>query len=495
MKFMIITNQESCKINDIPVLAKDSFRTEILNKMSKGYRVISFFGHEVEKEIQVFCFLADDQFSTVHITSVFMQKGDSYESLTVDYPQFHLFERELFEEYKINPLNHPWLKPVRYPYYTESGHVDDYNYFGLDSEELHEIAVGPIHAGIIEPGHFRFICDGEKVIHLEIKLGYQHRGVEKLLVGEKQTSRHMHIAESIAGDTVIGHGLAYAHTLETLAGVTIDHQADFTRAIALELERVALHIADLAALANDVAYITPCSYLGHYRTAIINHLLELCGNRFGRNLIIPGGMKHYYTPELIEKLRATLQEVIAAVSFLCDTMFSNSSVIARFEQTGIVTEEEARSIGLTGPAARASSVKLDCRSDHPFGFYKQSHMYSIVMETGDVMARAYQRFFEIQQSIHFILEHLNRFDTVKHPLVPVDKLAAEAIGLSLVEGWRGEIVHVALTDATGSIIKYKIKDPSFNNWFGLALAVRNNQISDFPLCNKSFNLSYCGYDL
>jgi Ni,Fe-hydrogenase III large subunit len=366
-------------------------------------------------------------------------------------------------------------------------------FFRVDGREVHEVAVGPVHAGIIEPGHFRFQCAGEEVIHLEIALGYQHRGVEETLPGGPHRATLAQL-EAVAGDTTIGHATAYATVMEALAGTEAPLRAQWLRALALELERLANHTGDLGALANDVAFLPTAAAGGKIRGDFLNLTALVCGNRFGRGLVRPGGCRHDVEPERIgrlgERLAAALAEAERAAAWLWDA----ASVRARFENTGVVHALQAAEIGLVGPAARACGHVRDVRFDHPAGWHRFAQVPVAVWPGGDVFARARVRWLEIQRSGRFLREQLTAAPegAVREDIAPP---APDTLAVALVEGWRGEVCHVALTDVAGAFRRYKIVDPSFHNWTGLALALRGTAISDFPLCNKSFNLSYCGFDL
>jgi Ni,Fe-hydrogenase III large subunit len=300
--------------------------------------------------------------------------------------------------------------------------------------------------------------------------------------------------ETLAGDTTVGHALAYCQAVEALAGCQVPARAQAIRGIALELERLANHTGDLGALAGDVGFLPTASYCGRLRGDFLNLTALLCGNRFGRSLVQPGGvafdLDEARAAQACERLRAALRDVTIAANLLWDT----PSVQSRFEGTGTVEFETCEALGLVGPAARACGLGRDIRHDFPSGIYRFAQIPVSVAQSGDVFARAYVRWLEVQRSASFILEQLEAL-----PGGPITAacgpLAAERIVVSLVEGWRGEICHVALTDSQSRFARYKVVDPSFHNWMGLALALRDQQISDFPLCNKSFNLSYCGHDL
>ncbi len=458
-------------------------------EINRGGRLCAWFGVPEGSATQLVAVLAYDADNTLAVGRS-APVARSYPALTPTCAQAHLFEREVWEQHGLVPEGHPWLKPVR------RDHGDGPavgNFFQVKGREIHEVAVGPVHAGIIEPGHFRFQCAGEEVLHLEIALGYQHRGIEQALAAGPHRATVSQV-ETVAGDSTIAHATAYALTLEALAGSEAPLRAQWLRSLALELERLANHTGDLGALTNDVAFLPSSAACGKIRGDFLNLTALLCGNRFGRGLVRPGGCRRDLEPErgaqLLEKLRVALAEVDEAAAWLWDA----SSVRARFEGTGVVSDEQAADIGLVGPAARACGLVRDVRYDHPAGWHRFAQVPVAVWPGGDVFARARVRWLEIQRAGKFLEEQIAT--PPDGPLLAdAAVLAADTLAVALVEGWRGETCHVALTDAAGRLRRYKMVDPSFHNWTGLALALRNQAISDFPLCNKSFNLSYCGFDL
>jgi len=496
MNWIITRNNKPVNINSIPLVEIEKLRPDIIKKSGEGMRPVSFFSFKKSKEIILYIIMADDENSHLLISSSPMKGKSSYESITREVSSFWNFENEFHEETGIIPEGHPWLRGVRYPHnrHNPEKMIEDFPFFTMAGDEIHEVAVGPIHAGIIEPGHFRFMCQGETVHHLEIQLGYQHRGIESLFINNR-LKYPVHLAESIAGDSVIAHSSAYVQAIESLCRTNISRRAQSIRAVALELERIAIHIGDLAAISNDVAYLLGNSVFGANRTLIVNTLLAICGSRYGRGLIRSGGVVFDISPGMSEEMAAALKKVKRVISDMCEKMFETPTVLSRLEFTGTVDTKTAGDMGMVGIAARASGLQRDVRSDFPSGIYRYFPVHKITMDSGDVFARTYLRYVEIKQSIDYILELLENMQNTKSLMTPLNKPARSSFTVSMTEGWRGEIVHTSITDASGNIARYKIKDPSFNNWFGLAQSVRGNGVSDFPLCNKSFDLSYAGHDL
>jgi Ni,Fe-hydrogenase III large subunit len=514
-----LANGEAATIESVPSFKAEDLAALIADCLGMGLRLCAYFGAPRSAPprgarrgaagggAELFAVLADDELSRLYLGRA-VAGPDGFPSIAARFPQAQLFEREIHEQFGLEPIGHPWLKSVRYamPIVAPTGRARSLpepgtgDFFRVEGEEVHEVAVGPVHAGVIEPGHFRFQCHGERVFHLEIALGYQHRGVEEALIGGPDR-RSLHYVETACGDSTVAHATSYCANLEALAKARRPARAQAIAGIALELERLACHVGDLGALSGDVGFLPTASFCGRIRGDFLNMTALICGNRFGRGLRVPGGLRYDLdqarAAELSRRVAVGARDAENAIGLLWDTQ----SVMARFEDTGRLSREAAIELGVVGPPARASGLSRDVRFDHSSGIYRLAHIPVSTYDSGDVLGRAFVRHLEIQQSVAFIQEQLGSLpagevrdaDAASGAQGPA--LASSSIAVALTEGWRGEVCHVAITDERGAFSRYKIVDPSFHNWPALAYVLRYQEISDFPLCNKSFNLSYCGHDL
>jgi Ni,Fe-hydrogenase III large subunit len=497
-----VGNGQSLPLAQVPELELSGFREAVIRGVAAGLRLACLCA---DAELRLFAVLADDAQGRLWAGRTRLAQP-SYPALTPECPAAHLFERELAEQFGIIPVGHPWLKPVRFHGSwvpgrdawgrgsVEPGVMD---FYAVKGGEVHEVAVGPVHAGVIEPGHFRFQCHGEQVLHLEIALGYQHRGLERALIGGPGPLS-LKQAETVAGDSSIAHAWAYCRILEGLAGAELPARTELERGLALELERAANHTGDLGALAGDVGFLPTASYCGRIRGEWLNLTAEACGSRLGRNWLRPGGWVQALEPERARVMAQRLTQVWADTQDSIGLLWGAVSVANRFEDAGVLDPVQARELGLVGVAARACGLRQDVRRDHAFGPYREHPLVLALAQAGSVHSRAWVRWLELGASHGWIRDALERLATSPAPakLRPgLGPLAPDQFCVALVEGWRGEVLHLAITDGQGRFSRYKLVDPSFHNWIGLALALRGEPISDFPMINKSFNLSYCGHDL
>jgi Ni,Fe-hydrogenase III large subunit len=499
MNYITIKNNQTISISSIPELGYSSFLEQNVFSLIKsaGCHCVNYYGFPHNGKIKLICCIASDLSGSIYVSSSAVDAKQPLQSFSKHNLVFEKFEREIHENSGITYTDHPWLKPVRFPFnrFNKNTTVADYPFFTIASEELHEVGVGPIHAGIIEPGHFRFICNGEQILHLEIQLGYQHRGIEYLFLEKKKLLQRLTLAENIAGDSVAGHTVAFVNLWESLCSYQPGRNLQLDRTLALELERVAIHTGDLSGMCTDVAYQLGSAVFGRLRTPVINYFQSWCGNRLAKGLIRAGKTNFPFNNDLAGELNRLLDAFEPDFEEISDELFSLPSALARFEKTGVITTEQATTLGTVGMSARMSAVSRDIRSSHPHDLYFELQHQPLIKNHGDVHSRARIRKKEIEQSVGYIRKLIQ---DLPHNERRADQLAdpsPNSFTISLVEGWRGEICHCAVTGDSGELIHYKIKDPSFHNWLALALAVRNNEISDFPISNKSFDLSYCGHDL
>jgi Ni,Fe-hydrogenase III large subunit/Ni,Fe-hydrogenase III component G len=434
----------------------------------------------------------------------------SFPSIAARHPAANWFEREVMDYFGLVPRDHPnpervalhddwpegaWALRKDFDADTQVPRVEGsfHPFRPVTGEGVFQVPVGPVHAGIIEPGHFRFGVAGEPVLYLQLRLFYVHKGIEKRF--ERLPWPHtLFLAESISGDTAVGHALAYCHAIERLAGVEVPARAQVLRVVLLELERLYNHIADIGALATDVAFTVPASYAQAQRERLVRLYERLFGTRLLRGTIAFGGVKHDLTTDGSNALRRHLRTLEKEFDSLITLLIDSGSFTDRVDTTGVLSNQAARDLGIVGMAARASGIDADLRRDHPHDAYRRLQFEVPVETGGDVRARLMVRAREVEQSLLIVHRALDMLPETPLRSPMPDALPVDSAALGWAEAWRGPCVHWVATDEQGRLMRVKITDPSFLNWPGLSHAVPGNIIPDFPVINKSFNLSYSGND-
>jgi len=368
----------------------------------------------------------------------------------------------------------------------------DYPFVRVEGEGVHEIPVGPVHAGIIEPGHFRFSVVGEKVLRLEERLGYVHKGIEKRFTQLAPLEAHR-LAGRVSGDSTVAHAWAYCMALEDACGVEVPARGAWLRGLMLERERVANHLGDLGALANDAALAFGLTHFSRLREDWQRTSHDAFGHRFMMDAVAPGGAAGDVNAPLLDRMRRDCERFAKEVAFLRSVLDEHAGLQDRFIAAGRLRPELAARLGVTGLAARASGHAIDLRCDHPWAPYESLDVRMATHRNGDVAARASVRFDELFESLRLVDEICEKLPRGAHRR-DVTVPDSEAFGAGWVEGWRGE-VFCALELEGGRIRRCHAHDPSWQNWPALEHAVMDNIVPDFPLINKSFNLSYSGHDL
>lgn len=434
--------------------------------------------------------------------------NNTYRSLTPKFAQFHWFERAILDYFGIVADGHPRYKHLHlHEEYKENFPLrrvplpDDFKcpvprqfkFMEVKGEGVYELPVGPIHAGVIEPGHFRFSCFGETIVNLEIRLGWVHRGVEKRMTEVPWKKAHF-TAEAASTDTACANALAHAVAIESMLEAEIPERADFLRTIALEIERLAVHIIDVGGMATDIGLLGIAATMGRLRGKALGLGDLLSGSRFLRAFIMPGGTRKVDDRKLAEikagvmTLRKDLKPVIAM-------FLENQMAIARMQDVGTLSKSLAQDFGMVGVVARACGINYDSRRHYSQGKFPEMAPPAALEIGGDIFARERVRISEIWSTLDTLERLVDNCPHGENKIELPEKLPANAAGTGIVEAFRGELIHLAFTDEAGNIIRYAIKDPSYNNWTAISIAIRNNLIADFPLCNKSMSLSYSGNDL
>ena len=433
----------------------------------------------------------------------------AFPSLTKKFVPAYRFERQIKSLMGVTPVGHPdprpWIKfedwpedawPLRKTFDAAKPMTrvkGEYKWARAEGEGVYEIPVGPVHAGIIEPGHFRFQAVGETVINLEERLGYVHKGIEKRFetLSWQEGAR---LAGRVSGDTTVAHALAYCMALEAMTGSRVPERALWLRALFLERERIANHLGDLGAICNDAAFAFMLYQTMTLKEMLVRTNQSLFGHRFMMEKVVPGGVSADIDSKGEEAILTEMDYLSKEFERLVVIYDENSSLDDRVRETGVLAPEKARELGVVGIVARASGLNLDCRLQNPFPPYDRIRVNVPVLISGDVHARAWVRVEEIRDSIRMIREILRDLPAGEVSAV-VEPPAPGVCGFAAVEGWRGEIIYWLQAGPKGEVNRCMVRDPSSLSWLGLEQAIHGNIVPDFPLCNKSFNQSYSGHDV
>lgn len=433
-----------------------------------------------------------------------------FHSITPHVHAAQWYEREIRDMFGLIPLGHPDLRRlVRHEHWPKGTHPlkkdfpwdtllkraqGEYTFRHIEGEGVFQVPVGPIHAGIIEPGHFRFSVAGEPIMQLEVRHFWKHRGVEKLFE-QQQVMSAVPLAERVSGDTTVGHSLAYCQAAERLFDIDVPIRARYLRSLFLELERLHNHLGDVGAICNDTAYAVAHAHCGRLKERLMQLNDRLTGSRFLRGVNRVGGVALHLTGEQMAGIIEELTDIERDFSDIERILSANASLTDRLETTGVLSERIAWDHGVMGVVGRASGIDRDLRRDRPFAAYDELPIKVALYRYGDVRARMRVRLDEIHESVRLIREI--RAQMPNGPIIaePAHEPRSGEWALSAVEGWRGEIVYMIMAGKDGGIHRCKVRDPSFVNWPAIQWAVIGNIIPDFPLINKSFNLSYAGNDL
>jgi len=477
-----------------------------------GMRIAAVFGEDrlaAERAFYVYYVLERSSEATYLVLRAQVDPDQpSFPSIAAEFPAVNWQEREIQDMFGLAAAGHPnprrvalhdnWpeVHPLRKDFAVDQllppFEGPQHEYRPTLGEGVFQIPVGPVHAGIIEPGHFNFAVAGEPILYLQLRLFYTHKGTEKLF--EQLPIPHaVFLAESISGDSAFSHGTAFCQAVERAAGIEVPPRARFMRTILLELERVYNHIADIGAIATDVGFVVANAHAGRVREMVLDLNETLTGNRLLRGMVCVGGVRRDWSSGQVAALGRAVEEIRREFRDLVALIRSSDSTRDRLEHTGVLDPGKAKALGIVGLAGRASGVDLDVRRDHPYAAYASVSFRAPVYQQGDVLHRVQVRMDEVEESLSIVHQAVDRLPSGDHS-APQREIPAGRFALGAVEGWRGEILHWVRTAPDNRLDRCKIKDPSLNNWPALVEAVQGNIIPDFPVINKSFNLSYSGTD-
>lgn len=484
---------------------------EVINKQGRFITMVatdeSEFG--IDRFVIRYIFAREGQSELMIIESVIPDSDPTYPSVTAVLPAASWAEREAYDLFGINPVGHPDLRrlvlhedwpegvyPLRKDYPLTKSQPRDatrgWTYPKVQGAGVFEVPVGPIHAGVIEPGHFRFQVMGDSVLHLEAKLFYTHRGIEKRSEG-MSVHKGLYLAERICGVCSTSHALSYVQAIESIAGAKIPKRAAYLRVLFAEMERLYNHVGDIGNLCAGIGYAYGINHGARLKEQLMQLNDWVTDHRFLRGSIALGGVAKDITTEQLEHINVTLEQVDKALNEMVEQILSQDIVVNRFSNTGVLAEQVVRDLSAVGPTARASHYDLDARRDLPYAAYSELSFAVPLMTEGDVMARFQQRYLEVGQSFQIIDQVIENIP-VGDIFVPIGDLPAHEFGIGITESPRGENVHFVMTGNNNTIYRYRVRSASYANWPAVPISVPGNIVPDFPLINKSFELCYACCD-
>jgi len=485
-----------------------------LEELHSGGRFITMVASDecelgLDRFVLRYIFAHEGKTDLTIIESVIPENDPTYTSVSSIIPAASWAEREAHDLFGIYPSNHPDLRPLvlhehwpdgiyplrkEYPLMRTQPRDDahPWSYPKVEGEGVFEVPVGPIHAAVIEPGHFRFQVMGDSVLHLEAKLFYTHRGIEKRSEGMK-VMKGLYLAERICGVCSVSHALSYAQAIEQISMTEVPRRAAFLRVLFAEMERLYNHVGDIGNMCAGIGYAYGINQGAQVKERLMQLNDFVTGHRFLRGSIAIGGVSEDLTEAHLTHIKAALQPIEKELNKIVEQILSHDIVMNRFSKTGTLPEQVARELAVVGPTARASNYDIDARRDLPYAAYAELSFAVPTSTGGDVLARFQQRFLEAIQSFRLIdqvIEHLPKGDI----RVAMSELPTYVYGIGITESARGENVHFVMTGENNTIYRYRVRSAPYANWPAVPVCVPGNIIPDFPLINKSFELCYACCD-
>jgi Ni,Fe-hydrogenase III large subunit/Ni,Fe-hydrogenase III component G len=454
-------------------------------------------------KLRYFFTTGKDQVSVLEV--IVPEEDPSFDSLSELLPAASWYEREAHDLLGIKPVGHPDLRslilhddfpkdvyPLRRDYLNEQieprHERDEFTFPKVEGEGVFEIPVGPIHAGIIEPGHFRFQVMGDTIFHLEARLFYKHRGIEKRSEGINVMEGSL-IADQLCGACSVSNALSYAQAVEQIAGLNIPERAQYIRSLLAEMERLYNHVGDIGNICAGIGFAYGSNHAARLKETLMQLNKRIIRHRYLRGMIIPGGVIRDISGEELNEVSRISLEVAFRIQQIIHDILENNIALDRYRGTGILKKDIAEQFAVVGPAARASQIDLDARRDFPYAAYEHLQFEVPVINDGDVLARFLIRAVESTHSAKLIRQIIEKIPKGDY-LVPLGELPEYQFGIGITESPRGENVHFVMTGPQNTIFRYRVRSASYANWPAVPITVPGNIVPDFPLINKSFELCY-----